>query len=37
MLPILIHSLDYGNRDLKLIDNILETIENLIKIGEIYT
>ena len=37
MLPILIHSLNFGNRDLKLIDNILETIGNLIKIGEIYT
>ena len=37
MIPILIHFLNYGNRDLKLIDNILETIGNLIKIGEIYT
>ena len=37
MLPILIHSINYGNREIKLIDNILETIGNLIKIGEIYT
>jgi len=37
MLPILIHSINYGSRDIKLIDNILETIGNLIKIGEIYT
>ena len=37
MKKLLIHSINYGSRDIKLIDNILETIENLIKIGEIYT
>ena len=37
MLPILNHLINHENNELSLIDNILEVIGNLIKLGEIYT
>ena len=37
MLPILIHLTNYENKELTLIDKILEVIGNLIKLAEIYT
>ena len=37
MLPILIHLINYENKELSLIDKILEVIGNLIKLAEIYT
>ena len=37
MLPILNHLINHENKELNLIDKILEALGNLIKLGEIYT